>query len=75
MTFPDASFDVVLSSGAIMQIEDKQQLFEESLRVLKPGGVLTSYDWMKPEGEIRQRHAVLVQDGAIDLRDEDVCGI
>jgi phosphoethanolamine N-methyltransferase len=51
MTFPDESFDVVLSSGVIMQIEDKQQLFAEVLRVLKPGGVLTSYDWMKPEGE------------------------
>lgn len=51
MTFPDESFDVVLSTGVIMQIEDKQQIFEEALRVLKPGGVLTSYDWMKPEGE------------------------
>ena len=49
--FPDKSFDVVSSSGVIMQIEDKQQVFEEALRVLKPGGVLTSYDWMKPEGE------------------------
>jgi len=51
MTFPDETFDVVLSSGVIMQIENKQQVFEEALRVLKPGGVLTSYDWMKPEGE------------------------
>jgi ubiquinone/menaquinone biosynthesis C-methylase UbiE len=51
MPFPDESFDVVLSSGVIMQIEDKQKVFEESLRVLKPGGALTSYDWMKPEGE------------------------
>ena len=49
--FPDESFDVVSSSGVIMQIEDKQQIFEESLRVLKPGGVLTSYDWMKPDRE------------------------
>ena len=51
MTFPDESFDVVLSTGVIMQIEDKQQVFEDALRVLKPGGALTSYDWMKPEGE------------------------
>jgi ubiquinone/menaquinone biosynthesis C-methylase UbiE len=51
MPFPDESFDAVLSSGVIMQIPDKQQVFEETLRVLKPGGVLSSYDWMKPEGE------------------------
>jgi phosphoethanolamine N-methyltransferase len=51
MAFPDESFDVVVSSGVIMQIEDKPQVFAEALRVLKPGGVLTSYDWMKPEGE------------------------
>ncbi len=51
MGFPDESFDVVLSTGVIMQIENKREVFEESLRVLKPGGVLTCYDWMKPEGE------------------------
>ena len=54
MTFPDESFDVVSSSGVIMQIEDKQQVFAEALRVLKPGGALTSYDWMKPEGEFSE---------------------
>ncbi len=51
MTFPDESFDVVLSTGVIMQIENKREIFEEALRVLKPGGILTCYDWMKPEGE------------------------
>lgn len=54
MNFPDDSFDVVLSSGVIMQIEDKPTVFKEALRVLKPGGVLTSYDWMKPEGEFSE---------------------
>ena len=51
MPFPDESFDVVLSTGVIMQIENKRDVFEEALRVLRPGGVLTCYDWMKPEGE------------------------
>jgi phosphoethanolamine N-methyltransferase len=51
MTFPDDTFDVVLSTGVIMQIENKREIFEEALRVLKPGGILTCYDWMKPEGE------------------------
>ncbi len=51
LAFPEASFDVVLSSGAFTQIAEKQEMFEECRRVLKPGGSLTSYDWMKVEGE------------------------
>ena len=50
LAFPADSFDVVLSSGAFTQIAEKQDMFEECLRVLKPGGALTSYDWMKSEG-------------------------
>ena len=51
LDFPDNSFDVVFSSGVIMTVDDKEQVLSEALRVLKPGGVLTVYDWMKPEGE------------------------
>lgn len=51
LEFPDASFDVVMSSGAFTQIENKKEMFGECLRVLRPGGMLTSYDWMKLEGE------------------------
>ncbi len=51
LTFPNESFDVVLSSGAFTQIEHKRGMFEECRRVLRPGGVLTCYDWMKPEGK------------------------
>lgn len=50
-SFPDNSFDVVFASGVIMTIEDKPDVFAEILRILKPGGTLTVYDWMKPEGD------------------------
>jgi phosphoethanolamine N-methyltransferase len=49
--FPEASFDVVMASGAFTQVENKRELAGECLRVLRPGGTLTCYDWMKPEGE------------------------
>jgi ubiquinone/menaquinone biosynthesis C-methylase UbiE len=51
LPFGDNSFDIVLSSGAFTQIEDKQSIYTECLRVLRPGGVLTSYDWMKSDGD------------------------
>ncbi len=51
LTFPDASFDVVLSSGAFTQIENKREMYGESLRVLRPGGAFTCYDWMISERE------------------------
>lgn len=54
LIFPDESFDVVLSTGAFTQIAKKLEMYEECLRVLKPGGTLTCYDWMKSEGEYSQ---------------------
>ena len=50
-TFPDDSFDVVFSSGTIMTIEGKKDVFAEVLRILKPGGTFTVYDWTKTEGD------------------------
>ncbi len=51
LKFANDSFDIVLSSGVFTQIENKLETYKECLRVLKPGGVLTSYEWMKCEGE------------------------
>ena len=51
LAFRDDTFDLVLSSGAFTQTEDKLGMFRECLRVLKPGGWISAYDWMKPEGE------------------------
>ena len=49
--FPDESFDFVVSSGAFTQISNKLEMFKEVLRVLKPGGVFSCYDWMKSNGD------------------------
>jgi len=51
LDFADGSFDLVVSSGAFTQIHDKLSMYKECLRILKPGGVLSCYDWMKSAGE------------------------
>ena len=51
LPFADESFDIVFSSGAFTQIADKASILAESYRVLKPGGYLSCYDWLKPAGE------------------------
>ena len=41
----DASFDVLYTSGVVCHIEDRDALFRDVLRILKPGGMLLGYDW------------------------------
>jgi ubiquinone/menaquinone biosynthesis C-methylase UbiE len=38
LSFPDASFDVVISNGVIDLIPDKDAVFAEIFRALTPGG-------------------------------------
>lgn len=54
LAFEDSAFDVVYSSGAFTQTSDKAGMFSEVMRVLKPGGHITAYEWMgngEPFGE------------------------
>lgn len=47
MPYPDACFDVVITLHAAMNIADRDALYQEIARVLKPGGRLCVYDVMK----------------------------
>jgi len=46
LPFIDASFDVVFSKDALLHVPDKDALFAEIFRVLKPGGVFAASNWM-----------------------------
>jgi len=51
LPFPDESFDIVLSSGAITQTRDKTELLGEVVRILEPGGYLSCYEWMRSDND------------------------
>ncbi len=51
LPFTDASFDVVFSKDAIIHVPDKEALFSEVLRVLRPAGHLLVGDWLRGHGE------------------------
>ncbi|MCL5776145.1 class I SAM-dependent methyltransferase [Limibaculum sp. FT325] len=50
LPFDDVSFDVVFSKDAMVHIPDKQALYSEVLRVLKPGGRFIAADWLWAAG-------------------------
>lgn len=53
LPFPDASFDVVLSTYGVMFAPDQERAAAELLRVTKPGGRIGLANWT-PEGLIGQ---------------------
>jgi arsenite methyltransferase len=44
LPFPDASFDVVISNGVIDLVPNKEAVFDEIFRVLRPGGRIQNAD-------------------------------
>jgi len=53
LPFPDASFDVALSTFGVMFTPDQQKAASELLRVVRPGGVIGLANWT-PDGFIGQ---------------------
>jgi SAM-dependent methyltransferase len=47
LPFVDSSFDHVFTHAAIIHVPDKLAMFAEIHRVLRPGGWLLAYDWLR----------------------------
>lgn len=55
LPFLDGSFDIVFSKDAMIHIPDKNAIFAEIFRVLRPGGIFTASDWLVGhDGELSQ---------------------
>ena len=49
LPFPAASFDVVFSKDALIHIPDKEALFSDIHRLLRPGGRFIASDWLRSD--------------------------
>lgn len=47
LAFDPAGFDVVFSKDAMIHIPDKDALFDDVYRILKPGGLFVASDWLR----------------------------
>lgn len=55
LPFDDGSFDIVFSKDAMVHIKDKDAIFAEIFRVLRPGGIFAASDWLVGhDGELSQ---------------------
>ena len=51
LPFADGSFDAVFSKDALLHVPDKQALYRDLYRVLRPGGLLLIGDWLRGPGQ------------------------
>lgn len=48
LPFPNQPFDIIFSKGVLTHLKDKQTLFQNIFRALKPNGYLVINDWLSP---------------------------
>ena len=74
LTYPDATFDIVLSSLMMHHLPDdlKRQGLAEIARVLKPGGRLLIVDVKRPSGRLGRGLHMLMLHGRLETAIQDL---
>ena len=67
LPFDDESFDVVFSKDAIIHIHDKDALFREIYRILRPGGCIAMSDWYRSEEPLTEEMAAWLEPHGSDF--------
>ncbi len=67
LPFDDESFDVVFSKDAIIHIHDKDTLFRDIYRVLRPGGCIALSDWYRSEEPLTEEMAAWLEPHGSDF--------
>ncbi|PWW04053.1 methyltransferase family protein [Hoeflea marina] len=49
LPFADASLDLVFSKDALIHVADKEAVFADIFRVLRPGGIFAASDWLRSD--------------------------
>ena len=74
LPFEDGAFDVLVMQHVAMQIAEKDQLFGECARVLRPGGVLALHEIFEGDGSAPQFPLAWATDPAMSsLEQLDAC--
>ena len=69
LPFGDNAFDVVFSKDALVHVPDKEAMYREVLRVLRPGGYFLASDWLGGEDtETSPEWARFCEVGELDLK-------
>jgi phosphoethanolamine N-methyltransferase len=51
LNFANNSFDIIFGKESWLHIKNKELFFQEIFRILKPGGIMVSLDWMHASAE------------------------
>lgn len=80
LPFPDNSFDGVYAIEATCHAPDRNGVYSEILRVLKPGGIFATYEWcltdsfdQKNPEHLKIKKDIEVGDGLPDMCHTSVC--